>query len=142
MRTAITLSILFAFCGAAMAQTEKSQCCESGAKTAKAASHCSKESKAAQMSDDEFIAEAHRMQMAAEGKKECCKSTAAKPVAKGEGDCCNAKGAVAKFKVFVAGQGYKYFGCEGSAAEGRKDLMAKGAKVGQVQKVAGKIMIH
>ena len=52
-----------------------------------------------------------------------------------------AKGEAAKFKVFIAGAGYKYFGCEDSAAKGRKELLAKGAKAGKVQKVAGKVAI-
>ncbi|MBX3120074.1 MAG: hypothetical protein KF784_13490 [Fimbriimonadaceae bacterium] len=92
-------------------------------------------------SEEAFMAEARRMMAAAEAKKECCKSTAEKPQAKGEGDCCNAKGAEAKFKVFVAGAGYKFFGCKDSAAEGRAELLAKGAIVGKVQKVTGKVMI-
>ncbi len=89
--------------------------------------------------EDAFMAEARRMAAAAEGKQDCCKSTPEKPVAKGEAGCCNAKGEVAKFKVFVAGEGYKYFGCEGSAGKGRTELMSKGKKVGKVQKVHTKV---
>ena len=40
-----------------------------------------------------------------------------------------AKDALAKFKVFVSGAGYKFFGCEGSAKKGREELIAKGANV-------------
>jgi len=89
----------------------------------------------------QFMALAQEMQMNAEGKKACCKSTAEKPVAKAEGACCNATGAQAKFKVFVAGEGYKYFGCPDSAAQGRKALATKGAKVGKVQPVSGRVAI-
>lgn len=76
----------------------------------------------------------------ANGKEACCKSTAAKPQAKGEGSCCNAKGQTAKFKVWTEA-GYKFFGCEGSAAKGRDELIAKGLIVGQVQPVVGKVAI-
>ncbi|MBN9501978.1 MAG: hypothetical protein BGO01_10090 [Armatimonadetes bacterium 55-13] len=91
--------------------------------------------------DELFLKQAREMEMAAEGKKACCRTTAEKSVEKGEAGCCNAKGEIAKFKVFVAGSGYKFFGCEDSAAQGRKELMASGVKVGQVQKVLGKVAI-
>lgn len=95
--------------------------------------------------EDAFMAEAKKMSMQAysiEKKKDaCCQSTQEKVVAKGDEGCCNAKGETAKFKVFVAGVGYKYFGCSESAAKGRKELLAKHAKVGAVQKVSGKISI-
>ncbi len=74
-------------------------------------------------------------------KEECCKSTEAKPMAKGDEGCCNAKGAPAKFKVW-AGAGYKYFGCEESAAKGRLEAVNKGVvPVGKVQAVVGKVSI-
>lgn len=77
----------------------------------------------------------------AHGKEACCKSTAAKPQAKGEGDCCNAPGQFAKFKVFAEGK-YHYFGCEDSAAAGRNALVAQGyVGVGKVQKVRGKVKL-
>lgn len=91
--------------------------------------------------EDAFMAEAHKMMMQAEGKEACCKSTASHPMKKGDAGCCNAKGAPAKFKVFVAGEGYKYFGCKESAEKGRTALSAKGAKVGKVQIVASKTSI-
>lgn len=95
-----------------------------------------------QMSQEEaFLLEAKKMEMAAEGKKACCQSTAAKVVEKGGQGCCNAKGTPAKFQVLVAGKGYKYFGCEGSAKQGRQELLAKGMKVGKVEKVKGKVLI-
>lgn len=83
---------------------------------------------------DAFLVEAEKMMLAAEGKTACCKSTPAKVVVKGESGCCNAPGAAKPFKVFVAGEGYKFFGCAGSAAKGRKELVAKGSKVGAIQK--------
>lgn len=91
-------------------------------------------------SEEAFMAEAKRMmamaEMKASGKAECCQSTPAKPMAKGEEGCCNAAGTPAKFKVFVAGQGYKFFGCADSAGEGRAALTAEGHQVGPVQKVS------
>ncbi len=91
--------------------------------------------------DEAFLKMAREMEMAAEGRKACCQTTATKSVEKGEDGCCNAAGEPAKFKVFVAGQGYKFFGCEDSAKEGRFELKAKGLKVGQVQKVSNKTSI-
>lgn len=96
--------------------------------------------------EDEFMAEAKKMMaradLHAKKKDACCTSTEAKVVAKEEKGCCNAPGEAAKYKVFVAGVGYKFYGCPDSAAQGRKMLMAKHTKVGEVQKVAGKVMIH
>jgi hypothetical protein len=88
--------------------------------------------------EKEFMAEAQRMMLASEGVKACCKSTAEKPMAKGDKGCCNAKNETAKFKVFVAGEGYKFFGCKGSAEKGRQELTATGKRVGAVQKVLSK----
>jgi hypothetical protein len=81
-----------------------------------------------------FMKEAQRMMLAAEGKKACCQTTAEKAVAVGEEGCCNAPEAPKPYKVFVAGVGYKFFGCKDSAAKGRKELMATHTKVGKVQK--------
>lgn len=92
--------------------------------------------------EDEFMAEAHRMMMQADGKESCCKSTEEHPMAKGDPGCCNAKGAPAKFKVFVAGKGYQYFGCEDSAGKARSAMKAKGHRVGTVQAVTGKAVIQ
>lgn len=100
---------------------------------------CCAGEKAPQSSDKEFLAEANRMLVASEGEKACCQTDATKAVAKGDEGCCNAKKEPAKFKVYVAGVGYKYFGCKDSAAQGRKELLAKGARVGDVQKVVSKI---
>jgi hypothetical protein len=92
--------------------------------------------KAKASAEDSFLLMAKEMELKAEGKQACCKSTAAKTVVKGEGECCNAPGSPVKFKVYVAGNGYKYFGCDGSAAKGRQELIAKGNKVGKVQPVS------
>lgn len=126
----------------AKVEVKQDDCCATAAKPKKKSAEASCCSAGKKMSaEDAFMAEARRMMIAAEGKEECCKSTPAKPTAKGEGDCCNAEGAPAKFKVFVAGQGYKFFGCEGSAGKGRTELLAKGLTVGKVQKVTSKVMI-
>lgn len=83
-----------------------------------------------------FLRVAREMELSAEGKKACCKSTPEKVVAKGAKGCCNAPSEPKPFKVFVAGEGYARFGCEGSAKKGRQELIAKGKKVGPVQKAA------
>jgi hypothetical protein len=100
----------------------------------------SSSSKAAAQQECCETEKAHATKSAA-AQEECCKSTEAKPIAKGEPGCCNAKGEVAKFKVFVAGTGYKFFGCKDSASKAREELVAKGLKVGLVQKVTGKARI-
>jgi hypothetical protein len=116
---------------------KKDACCDAEAKVAKKQDDCCGD-KSAKAKEDAFMAEAHKMMAQAEGKDECCKSTAAVVKMKGDPGCCNEKGVAAKFKVFVAGEGYKFFGCEGSAGKGRAELIAKGAKVGKIQKVTSK----
>jgi hypothetical protein len=74
-----------------------------------------------------------------DGKEACCKSTEAKPIGKGDKGCCNAKGANAKYKVYVAYEGYKFFGCEGSAKQAREEFVKQGYIVGNVQKVNSKV---
>jgi hypothetical protein len=88
----------------------------------------------ADMEDAKFMAEAERMTLAAEGKSACCKSTATKTVAKGGKGCCNAKEAPKPFKVFVRGEGYRFFGCGGSAAKARTEMRTAGRVVGPVQR--------
>lgn len=88
--------------------------------------------------EEKFLKEADEMLMASEGKKACCKSMPGHMVAKGEKGCCNEKGALAKFKVWT-GEKYAYFGCKGSAESGRAELAAKGAAVGKVQPVSGRV---
>ncbi len=78
-----------------------------------------------------------KARVAAKSEGVCEKSTATKMVKKGEAGCCNAKGEVAKFKVWN-GMGYEFFGCEDSAAEGRTQLLALGHVTGAVQPVVGK----
>jgi|CXWL01.1.fsa_nt_gi hypothetical protein len=102
------------------------------ASEAKSASKCGGDKMSA---DAEFMQEAERMGMNAQGKESCCKSTPVKPMAKGDKGCCNEIGIQAKFKFFVAGEGYKFFGCDDSAAKSRKALIAKGIRVGSVQPV-------
>lgn len=82
--------------------------------------------------DAEFLAIAQEMTAKAEGKKDCCNAKAVQ-VAKAQNKCCMATGDQGKFKVFVAGEGYKFFGCQEMAGAGRAQLIAKGAKVGPVQ---------
>lgn len=73
-------------------------------------------------------------------KESCCKSTAAKPIAKGDKGCCNAKDALAKFKVFVDGE-WKFYGCQGSATKGRAEWVTKAFNVGKVQPVTSRVTI-
>lgn len=133
------LMIALAAC-TVVGMADEKKCCASTKVVAQVEKSCGACEKGAK-GDDAFLAEAARMMAQAEGKDACCKSTAEKPMAKGDPGCCNAKGAPAKFKVFVAGSGYRYFGCEDSAGKGRSQLLAKGAKVGPVQKVRGKVAI-
>jgi hypothetical protein len=128
MKLGITIATLFVAVSAFAVGQDK---CASGS--------CSEGKKVT--AEDQFMKEAERMMMEAEGKKACCKSTPEKPVAKGEKGCCNAKGELAKFKVWV-GDKYAYFGCEGSAKKARNELMKKGmANIGPVQKVKGKVAL-
>jgi hypothetical protein len=130
MQKFVAVALFAVLAGASFAQCEK--CADHGKKSApKSEVKMSKQ-------EAEFLKTAQKMAIEAEGKKACCKTTATKAVVKGEGDCCNNPKAKAKFKVFVANQGYKYFGCADSAAEGRKQLLASGLKVGKVQKVTSK----
>ena len=78
-------------------------------------------------------------QAAKASKEDCegmagCEEMGAKAMAK-------PKKELAKFKVYVAYDGYKFFGCEESAKKGRESLVADGYIVGQIQKVRRKILI-
>jgi hypothetical protein len=95
---------------------------------------CCQSKKAEAASEEAFMKMAREMEMAAEGKKACCKSTAEMPITKGAVGCCNAADAPKPFKVFVVGKGYEFFGCQGSASKGRQELIAKGLRVGQIQR--------
>lgn len=148
--TLVALAATAAFAQhAGHAAKQEMDCCKKEAKVVAQADHCAVEAKVAKKGGDccgdkkmsaeeEFMAEAKRMEMAANGKGECCKSTEAKPIAKGEKGCCNEVGQPAKFKVFVQGIGYTYYGCEGSAKKGAVAHSAKGRKVGSIQKVTSK----
>ena len=93
---ALILSILAL--GTAFALAEGDQCTDGGC--------CGKEKKGTVASSEaKFMAEANRMMLLAESKQECCQSTAAKPMARGDKGCCNEKGALAKFKVLVVDGG-------------------------------------
>jgi hypothetical protein len=139
-------SVGFAFAVAAViaqGAAQKQECCEQDAKAPKAAAGKQASAKAPQAAAEcqECEGQAKEAKVLANGKEECCKSTPAKPMAKGDPGCCNAKGEIAKFKVFVIGQGYKFFGCEESAAKGREGFLKKGLFVGNVQKVTNKVRI-
>jgi hypothetical protein len=123
----------------AMAFANAQDCCKAEAKQAKQEACCSDKK---MTKEEEFMAMAAEMAAKADSKDMCCRSTPAHPVAKGGEGCCNAKGEPAKFKVFVAGVGYTYYGCEDSAKQGRSQWVAKGRKAGNVQKVASKISIQ
>jgi hypothetical protein len=130
---------LLTFLIVSVAAVSMAQCC--GGEGAEARAETQATVEAQKRAEDAFLAEAARMAASTEAKKACCKSTPAKPMAKGDKGCCNAKGETAKFKVFVANEGYKFFGCEGSARKGREELVASGARVGAVQKVTGRVRI-
>jgi hypothetical protein len=74
----------------------------------------------------EFMALAQEMMEKAEGKSDCCARKSAS---------CGEKPEAKKYKVFVASEGYKFFGCSMMAMNGRSQLLAKGMKVGPVQPV-------
>lgn len=161
----VIFSILFGISVAASAVAQDSGCCATAkveAKTACATSCETKstdvkkscgsctagcETKAAKRvvaevwNEEAFMAEARRMTMAAEGKSRCCKSTAANPVVRGSAGCCNAPRQVAKFKVFVRGEGYRFFGCSTSAQQVRSQLASQGKHVGRVQAVLSRVLI-
>jgi hypothetical protein len=140
----IVLAILASSVAIAFAAHQGQASCADKPKTAVKGDACCKDKaapKTAAQKEKEFLAEAQRMTMAAEGKEACCKSAPEKAVAKSDPGCCNAKTEAAKFKVFVAGEGYKFFGCEGSAKKGRASLVAQGKRAGSIQKVTSKTLI-
>lgn len=132
MKTIVSLFALSALAVTAFAQ------CETGTNTCGAETKkcCKVEAAEKQMAaegmkpfdakDAEFLAMARKM-MGNDGKS--CGTG---------GGCGSKKAEVAKFKVFVAGEGYQFFGCQGSASKGRTDWVAKGARVGKIQKVTSK----
>ncbi|HRJ26368.1 MAG TPA: hypothetical protein PLO61_02515 [Fimbriimonadaceae bacterium] len=137
----------FAQCAGSTCSTEAKAACEGKSKVVAQATKedcgacCGTAKKGCP--EEEFMAIAKEMEMKAEakaGKTACCKSTAAKTIAKGEKGCCNAKGELAKFKVFANGQ-YQFFGCQGSATKGRTEMIAKGVRAGKVQKVTSRVLM-
>ena len=86
--------------------------------------------------EEEFMMEARRMAMQADANGMHGFDASVQSEGHACGGACCAKGAPAKFKVFVSGAGYQYFGCEGSAKQGRQMWASKGKKVGAIQKVA------
>ena len=131
------ISALALACAFSFAQEKKDDCCGAAAKMTTVKTQTKVDKK-----DDCCASEkmaTTKTQAKVDGKEACCKSTEAKPVAKGDKGCCNAKGEVAKFKVYVAFEGYKFFGCEGSAKKGRDELVKNGYIVGNVQKVNSKV---
>lgn len=130
------ISALAVACAFGFAQDKKADCCAAEKMaTIKAQTKVEK-------TDDCCASEkmaTTKAQAKVNGKDACCKSTEAKPMAKGDKGCCNAKGESAKFKVYVAYEGYKFFGCEGSAKKGRDELVKQGYIVGNVQKVNSKV---
>ena len=136
MKTIIAIAALAALTLSAVAEDKKA-CCPSPTKKVAVVQTAAKK-QAAHKCDGKC--EETKTTKLANGKDACCKSTPAKPIAVGEKGCCNAAGELAKFKLMVNGN-YKYYGCEGSAGKARKDLASKGAKVGKVQPVSGKVKI-
>jgi hypothetical protein len=116
--------------GAALAQDACAKC-----KEAKMAA-CAKNSKP-MTAEAKFLADAKRMQMKAEGKQECCESTPEKPIAQGDPGCCKAPGAMPKYMVKI-GNKVVFYTCEDTAKKARVAAMAKGLKVGKLQKIAAK----
>lgn len=81
-----------------------------------------------------FLAEARRMELLAEGRAICCRSTATRTIAKGEAGCCKAAQARRAFKVWVGGE-FRFFACRGRAEAARRTLVAQGQRPGPVQRV-------
>jgi len=94
----------------------------------------------AQDKQDQCCAGEKQVKAVAAQKAQCCQSTTGKTIAKAGAGCCNEKGQLAKFKVFVAGS-YKFYGCEMSAKQARMDLIAQGKKVGKIQPVRSRVTI-
>ncbi|MFY9232996.1 MAG: hypothetical protein WAO58_00890 [Fimbriimonadaceae bacterium] len=57
---------------------------------------------------------------------------------KGAETCSSAKTEAAKYKIYVVGEGYRFFGCEEDAAKTYMNLLASTKKSGTIQKVVRK----
>lgn len=127
----------------AFAAAQQADCCAEKAPSPKAKEAKVAQAKAtpkAKAAGDE-CADCKDAAKAPKAEDECCQSTAAKPMKVGDPGCCNNGNEIAKFKLFVVGRGYAYFGCEDSAGKAREKLVKKGEFVGTVQKVGSKIKI-
>src|SRR5687768_12820457 len=104
MMKLICITALAATCAFSFAQDKKDDCC-AAEKMATTKTQVKAEKK-----DDCCASEkmATTKSQTKDGKEACCKSTEAKPVAKGAKGCCSAKGETAKYKVYVAYEGYKF----------------------------------
>lgn len=141
MKNWILMIVVAALACSAVAQKTDECCMEAAAKAPKAqnAKAHAKQAKSAKAAPEACCEEEAAMAAAKQGEDECCQSTPAKKVAYGAEGCCNNPNEVAKFKVYVVGKGYVYYGCEDSAKKGRASILAKNIDfVGPVQKVSGK----
>lgn len=121
-----TLAVAAIACGAfAQATAEKKECCQS--KAVKVSTKVQAKESCCQEKAAKAVKVSTKVQ-----EKEAC----ATPGAKAE--CCNTAGKPAFFKVFVANEGYKFFGCKDSAKKGRETFVAEGKTVGSIQKVTSK----
>jgi len=128
----LVISASLVLAGGALAQAKQDDCCKDMA--AKATAKGKSKVKAAPM--DCCMEEGA---MAAQGEDDCCKDMG-KTAKKGMDPCSDPNG-LAKFKVYIVGKGYAYFGCEDMAKKGRDGLLKKGEFVGGVQKVAAKVKL-
>jgi hypothetical protein len=83
--------------------------------------------------DEEFLALAAEMSAKAEGKKVAF--SCPKPTKEAKATCGEEMTGEAAYKVFIANEGYRFYGCSMMALKGREDLMAQGLRVGPVQQV-------
>lgn len=112
MKALLTISLTLVL-GSAFAQ----QCCAGGG--------CGKSDlKPFNAQDAKFLAEAQKMMASAEGMGGSCN--------KSEHE---AKAMKSTHKLYVMGKGYEKFCCAGMASEAREKYLAKGVKVGKVQKI-------
>ncbi len=142
MKTLLSL-VLIATVGSAMAQAGDSCCADKKAKNASAMTQSTGDGccagKNAQnafgvspfdANDAKYLAEAEKMMSA---KSDCAGKMAGCPMEK-----MAKKSEKPIYKLFVSGKGYEKFCCAKMAAQARLDHVAKGHKVGNVQKISTK----
>lgn len=112
MKILLTISLTLVL-GSAFAQ----QCCAGGGCGSKS------DLKPFNAQDAKFLAEAQKMMASSEVKGSC-------PMEEKDH-----KAMKSSHKLYVAGKGYEKFCCSGMAAEAREKYLAKGVKVGKVQKI-------